>query len=286
MQPEDIDKLFRDKLQHHAPTPPAFLWDQLEEEIRPARKRPALWLYAAAAMIALLIVAGGGWLLRTPGSDSGLASGTLATTTRPASSAKPAAAGPEKKSAASQATAATELPSSGVEGQQGQAATEVATTNASVPAAKPEAVHRPSGATPTTERTALLAQTSSYSTKAIRPASVPARPEATTSSAAATQPERRPDEAVAVVEPTPNPAPTGPIEVEVHRGTEAPVVALAAPADAPQPYASDSHLKNLFHKAKTAVKDGRVKLPKVELPESVTVQVNVFNHSTTKVIQL
>ncbi|UOQ71017.1 hypothetical protein [Hymenobacter cellulosilyticus] len=71
----------------------------------------------------------------------------------------------------------------------------------------------------------------------------------------------------------------------MHRGTEAPVVALAA-ADAPQPYESDSHLKNLFHKAKTAVKDGRVKLPKVELPETVTVQVNVFNHSATKVIQL
>ncbi|PJJ60514.1 hypothetical protein [Hymenobacter chitinivorans] len=283
MQPEDIDKLFRDQLQHHAPTPPAYLWNQLEEEIRPARKRPVMWLYAAAAMIALLIVAGGAWLLRPAG--PGLTTGTLATTTTTASSAiapaKTAASNNEEKST-TQATAPNELPSSGVEGS----ATEVAAVQAPASKTKPLAAASQRRAAAGASQPALLAQTSPQPTKASHRAAVPAPALAATSSLVAPQPERRPDEAVAVVEPTPaSPAPAGPIEVEVHRGTEAPVVALAA-ADARQSYESDSHLKNLFHKAKTAVKDGRVKLPKVELPETVTVQVNVFNHSATKVIQL
>ncbi|QNP51631.1 hypothetical protein H9L05_16830 [Hymenobacter qilianensis] len=64
MQPEDIDKLFREKLERHAPPPPDYLWAQLEAELQPARKRPVMWLYASAAVITLLMLAGGAWLWR------------------------------------------------------------------------------------------------------------------------------------------------------------------------------------------------------------------------------
>ncbi|TGE24314.1 hypothetical protein E5K00_03615 [Hymenobacter aquaticus] len=289
MQPEDIDKLFRDQLQHHAPTPPAYLWNQLEEEIRPAKKRPAMWLYAAAAMIALLIVAGGGWLLRPSGTEP--AAGTLASTTGSAPQSNPVT-GEEKsaakKSAGPQATADPAFPSSRLEDPTNPSAVAAAPvpTPASAEQATSARTSQPASR-PAATVNRLVAQAAAKPTPATGPAPVPAQAVAQVASAAVSvQPEHRSaPEVAATPTPTPvSPAPTGAIEVEVHRGTEAPVVVAAA--DAQPRYESDSHLKNLFHKAKTAVKDGRVKLPKVELPETVTVQVNVFNHSATKVIQL
>ncbi|UOQ71016.1 hypothetical protein [Hymenobacter cellulosilyticus] len=207
MQPEDIDKLFRDQLQHHAPTPPAYLWDQLEAEIAPAKKRPAMWLYAAVAMIALLIVAGASWMLRTSQSGTGLATGTLATTTTPASSAnsaaKTAAADFEKKSATTQATTLSGFSSSGVVGQ---TATEVATLSkapATVTTPELPTTRKVSSAAVGSAEPAAVAHTSLQSTKAHRPASVPAPAVAPALPATPTQPERQLAQAVAVAEPTP-----------------------------------------------------------------------------------
>lgn len=297
MQPEDIDKLFRDQLQHHAPAPPAYLWEQLEAEIQPAKKRPALWLYAAAAMIALLIVAGGGWLLRTALSDTTV-NGQLAATPgavapQSLAAASPATTHATEKSAATQATTANGLASSPSEEQPATADVAATSQPAASTAPRPALPQQvASNNAPAASAVARQAVNKAVPAARRQPASVPTRQALATATTtpitpAAAQPERL--AAVAAVAPAaPTPvslALTGAIEVEVHRGTDAPIVVVAA-ADVPQSYESDSHLKNLFHKAKTAVKDGRVKLPKVELPETVTVQVNVFNHSATKVIQL
>jgi hypothetical protein len=283
MQPEDIDKLFRDQLHHHAPTPPAYLWDQLEAELQPARKRPTMWLYAAAAMIALLIMAGGTWMLRS--SDSDAITGSLATTANSSAASTTGTSQiltPTNKSAATQATAASQVSSSGVEGRATTSQVAATTPSAAATGADVKRVVRPAAAS-AVARQVVTVPASTRAARASQPVEIPGPAVAATP--ASTHPERPAGTEVAALASTPVlPAPTGAIEVEVHRGTDAPV-ALAA-ADAPQSYESDSHLKNLFHKAKTAVQDGRVKLPKVELPETVTVQVNVFNHSATKVIQL
>ncbi|UOQ64319.1 hypothetical protein [Hymenobacter volaticus] len=111
MQPEDIDKLFRDRLEGHAPVPPAYLWNQLEEELQPAKKRPALWLWAAAAAVLLCFVSGLLWLQLTP--TAGVGSAPLATNTKSAHSTNQElqpAAQPEKKSAEVAVSQATPSP--------------------------------------------------------------------------------------------------------------------------------------------------------------------------------
>ena len=63
MQPDDIDKLFREGLRGHRTTPPRALWERLEDELHPpkARKRAvAWWPMALAASLVLLVLAGGG----------------------------------------------------------------------------------------------------------------------------------------------------------------------------------------------------------------------------------
>ncbi|TGE18026.1 hypothetical protein [Hymenobacter elongatus] len=286
MQPEDIDKLFRNQLQHHAPTPPAYLWEQLEAEIQPARKRPAMWLYAAAAMVALLIVAGGAWLLHTPAFAP--TTGTLATSSplKPSRNQQPTAVGTPKNPAGTQATADNGFSSSPSVAQVAspkKAPSAMPAPAPAVAASKQEPLV--AGIISPEPKPARTAHLNSHPTKATTPASVATLAMAAASSAATARPERPAAPAVAaVVPPLPSAAQAGAIEVEVHRGPEA-APAVAA-VDAPQLYESHSHLKNLFHKAKSAVKEGRVGIPKVDLPETVTVQVNVFNHSATKVIQL
>ncbi|MDF7811670.1 hypothetical protein [Hymenobacter sp. YC55] len=286
MQPEDIDKLFRDRLEGHAPVPPAYLWDQLEEELQPTKKRPVLWLWAAAAAVLLCFVSGLLWLQLTP--TAGVGSAPLATNTKPTRSANQElqpAAQPEKKSAEAVVSRATPSPA--------LASTLPKATAAAAPTAP---LRQPEGARPEA-RQQLTASTSrpARSTKTLRPAPIPEivkpqpAPEAIAATTSKTQPERSlPSVETLVPAQTPTAvalaatpsAPTGPIEVEVHRSNDA-----VATADA----AGNSRRSLggiLLRQARNAVKGERVSLAETGLPETVTVQARVGNRTLTKVIQL
>ncbi|GAA3940031.1 hypothetical protein [Hymenobacter algoricola] len=291
MQPEDIDKLFRDQLRDHAPAPPAYLWTQLEAELQPARKRPAMWLYAAAAVVALLLVAGGSWLWPTPG--AGTLEGTLATATKTPAARKDGSvairAPFSEKPSAAQATPSGQTPSTLPEANRAEplvaATSPQAPATAATPAApRPAAVARPqddlapsrhpvAGTTvaPRTRRQPAAPQPAPAPVYASAPT---ARPERPVAEARAAQALPKPEAATALV----TPAPTGTIEVEVRRGLPAQALALADAPDQPQ----SRLVGRLLRKAGTvALREVR---EKVDLP---VVTLNVLNHSlSTKDIQL
>ena len=288
MQPEDIDKLFRDRLEGHAPVPPAYLWNQLEEELQPAKKRPALWLWAAAAAVVLCFLSGLLWLQLTP--TAGVGSAPLATNSKPARSTSQElqpVARLEKKSVSVDVSQATPSPA-------------LASTlpKAAAAAAPTAPLRQPTGARPEA-RQQLTASTThpARSNKIPRPVLTPSivKPQPATESIAATsktQPERSlPSvEALALTQTptvtalaaTPS-VPNGPIEVEVHRSNEAAVVA-SAPDEAGNARRSLGGI--LLRQARNAVKGERISLAETGLPETVTVQARVGNRTLTKVIQL
>ncbi|SNC62885.1 hypothetical protein SAMN06265337_0761 [Hymenobacter gelipurpurascens] len=283
MQPEDIDKLFRDRLEGHAPTPPAYLWNQLEAEIQPKRKRPVMWL--AAAAVALLTLLGGAWMLLVQqGPTSGLGAGAVASVTKKS---------PAKKSAATQATPASPSPSTTSEAQNEAAPTEVAISEAS--AARPEGVQPAPAAE--TRRTGLGHSQAPRSTPA-QPqkamlAAAPSRQAVAPATPAPTAPEQR---AVAValpaeVDPATNTlalataaksVPMGPIEVEVRPSTVATALATSDASD----YGRRPRLGALLQQARNAVRGDKVSLTDAGLPEVVTVEARLGNRTLTKVIQL
>ncbi|GAB3293658.1 hypothetical protein [Hymenobacter tenuis] len=272
MQPEDIDKLFRDRLQGHAPTPPAFIWAEIEAEIQPRRKRPAMWL--AAAAVALLTLLGGAWWVLTGANPGGLGQPELAATTPRAS--VPATT-PEIISNP-QATTPSASPSSPIEAPADEPASVVATTEPSLETRSrgvqpdPAPVSRPL-ARPRASAPRHLALASSAAPQAPSVASAtPTRPALT---AQPQDPELERPTAL----PTATVASTGPIEVEVRSAAETPVMADANTARRPR-------LTSLIRQARNAVKGERVSLTDAGLPESVTVQARVAGHTLTKVIQL
>lgn len=273
MQPEDIDKLFRERLQGHAPTPPAFVWAEIEAEIQPRRKRPVLWL--AAAAVALLTLLGGAWWVLT-GSNPGRpgAADMAATPARPTPEAT------SENISKAQATPTPASPSSLPEAQANKPAAVVATTAPSLetrsagvqpdPASESRRPARPQASMAPAPRQLALASA---------PAATQPAPTATPP-ARATLPERMPDPELArpTELPTATVALTGPIEVEVRPGTEAAALA-AEPARRPR-------LTSLLRQARNAVKGERVSLTEAGLPESVTVQAHVAGRTLTKTIQL
>ncbi|UPL50974.1 hypothetical protein [Hymenobacter sublimis] len=268
MQSEDIDKLFRDRLADHAPTPPAFVWAEIEAEMQPRRKRPVLWL--AAAAVALLTLLGGAWWVLTGGNPSRPGTPQMAAATpRPAA---PATSKQAENNSSSQATAPLVFPSSPSEAQANKPAVVVATATPSQqarsrgvqpdPAAASRRPARPRASTPAAARQLALANA---------PAPTPSRP---------TLPEPTPDPELD--RPTTLPAATvaltGPIEVEVRPAAPASAVA-ATPTHRPR-------LTSLLRQARNAVKGERVSLTDAGLPETVTVQARVAGHTLTKTIQL
>ena len=276
MQPEDIDKLFRDRLTGHAPTPPDHLWSQLQQEIQPAKKRPAMWLYAAAAAVALLLLVGGGWLLR-PGSS---ATGPLATT-QPARVTMPAEqpTAPTEKKADLQATAPAELAStpSNAPAQENTSPTRRTPEQAAPVAARPErlvAWQETRQSTPPRPTISALAPAPAAGQV---PTSQSARPERLARVGAAET--RVSTWALAA----PVAAPTGPIVVEVRQEAEMPVVAASEmAADRPR----HSRLGAVLRQARNAVHGDPVDLSKVGLPEALTVQARVGSHTLSKTIEL
>ncbi len=289
MQPEDIDKLFRDRLAQHAPTPPAYLWNQLEDELQPAKKRPVLWMWAAAASVALLLVSGVLWLHL----GAGRPAGSVATTTRPARQTAQPATQPatqsgsrlEKKSvvaAAPQATPPHRFPST---------PTEAATSTSSI--SQPQAAeNRQLAAASAKVGSSRRLANGTRSAASPKPLASQPAPEAIAALAPKTQPERTSEPTVAAT-PEPRqlpvlaalaatPAPTGPIEVEVRRSPPAAVAtAAAAPADRQRSLGGI-----LLRQARNAVRGDRVSLAQAGLPETVTVQAHVAGRTLTKVIQL
>ncbi|ALD20867.1 hypothetical protein [Hymenobacter sp. DG25A] len=270
MQPEDIDKLFRDRLQGHAPTPPAFLWDKLEAELQPAhKKRPVMWLYASAAVVALLL-AGGAWLLRTgPQSASSIEMATVVSRPSAPAISQPATASEaiEKEISTPQATAASPSAST---------LSKAVATAAPAPARQQPTTNNASA--PRTTRG--LAATENRAVAAATPR--PAHPERTVKAEPipTITPEPVPA-ALASTTTTPVPAaPLGPIEVEVRRQTQAPV-ALASNGPASRP-----RLGSLIRHARNVLRGDQVNLAEAGLPETVTVQARVAGHTLTKVIQL
>ncbi|SHJ51211.1 hypothetical protein SAMN02745146_3300 [Hymenobacter daecheongensis DSM 21074] len=301
MQPEDIDKLFRDQLREHAPAPPAYLWNQLEAELQPAKKRPAMWLYAAAAVVALLLVAGGGWLWQRPG--TGTLEGTVATSSTSAPTAKDPRTTTEapisEKSSVAQATPTIKAPSNPTEANRAEKMVAAATPEALATTQRP-AAHRAAvvPGQPGETRAATGRQQVARATAVPRPRRSAAAekqllPETSQALATTAQPERPvvaekvpaalpkpPAPAVA----TTTPAPTGTIEIEVRRGSAGQAVALATAADAPESVDEQQHrlVGRLLRKAgNAALREVR---EKVEVP---VLTVNVLNHSlSTKDIQL
>ncbi len=284
MQPEDIDKLFRERLAGHAPTPPAFVWAEIEAEIQPAkRRRPVMWL--AAAAVALLTLLGGAWWLLSgsglnttgrpelaatqPAARATTTPALAGSTTAPATSA----AAPEKNTVA-QATPAlapsSSLPEAAATAPARRPATVVATT-APASAARPGGV-QPGPATDRQPSAPTLVAASASPANGLAPVKAlaltpPDLPEPTLTTVH--RPATLPTRAVAF---------TGPIEVDVRPGAE-PEALTAEPA-------RRGGLLSVLRQARNVVKGDPVDLTATGLPESVTVQARIAGRTLTKTIQL
>ncbi|OWP64037.1 hypothetical protein CDA63_06115 [Hymenobacter amundsenii] len=266
MQPEDIDKLFRERLAGHAPTPPAFVWAEIEAEIQPAKRRPIMWL--AAAAVALLTLLGGAWWLLS-GSSLNPAGRPELAATAPATSATP------EKNTVAQATPAlaptSSLPEAAATAPARRPATVVATT-ASASAARPGGVQPGPGPDRQPSVPALVAASGS-----------PANGLAPVKALALT-PTDLPEPALTAVHrpatlPTRVVAFTGPIEVDVRPGAEPEQALAAGPA-------RRGGLLSVLRQARNVVKGDPVDLTATGLPESVTVQARIAGRTLTKTIQL
>ena len=91
MEPEEIDKLFKDRLAGLPAIPPANAWMRLQQKMEPPKKTRSMWIYYAAASITLLIISGI-WFFTN---QSTLNNGTLATINKP----KASTSSPVKKEA-------------------------------------------------------------------------------------------------------------------------------------------------------------------------------------------
>ncbi|MCR5890085.1 hypothetical protein LRS06_20365 [Hymenobacter sp. J193] len=276
MQPEDIDKLFRQRLQGHAPTPPADLWSRLEAELQPEKKkRPMMWVYSMAAAIALLLVVGAGWLLRGPQSPTTGSETPLAATQTPASAPASVIEAPapevSQEKMIVQATPSPAPASTTPEARSAAATRPQASAPALVAAASRPA--RPRSA----EASANPATKSSFTDVAVvrQPAAQPERTQAQPTPATSTN--------TFVASATPaasSAAPVGPIEVEVRRQAEKPV-ALAAAAPDRRP-----RLGGILRQVRNAVRGDQVSLADAGLPETLTVQARVAGRTLSKTIQL
>ena len=282
MQPEDIDKLFREKLERHAPPPPDYLWAQLEAELQPARKRPTMWLYASAAVITLLMLAGGAWLWR--GANLNAPVGTIATvSTKPATKSAPAVSSKNSPSqatlpaaqpsttteAASVATAPTKQPASGAQParplrSKPAAAPQLARATPAPRSASPKASPTPQPKSSPSTMVATLAPTQAQPERPVAEETLPKAPQQLSTVAATTT--------------TPS-VPTGPILVEVRQSSA--TAALAATQEAPRKGRLGGQV---MRQVGNALRGEPVTLPR--LPEDVTVTVRPPGVNHALVIQL
>jgi len=87
MEPEDIDKIFKNRLSNLPATPSDDAWKRLQQKMEPPKKARSMWIYYAAASITLLIISGI-WFFSNKNT---LDNGTLASIKTPeAATSKPA----------------------------------------------------------------------------------------------------------------------------------------------------------------------------------------------------
>jgi len=79
MEPEEIDKIFKNRLSGLSATPSADAWKRLQHKMEPPKKNRSMWIYYAAASITLLIISGI-WFFTN---QTTLDNGTLATINTP-----------------------------------------------------------------------------------------------------------------------------------------------------------------------------------------------------------
>ncbi|MFC6999713.1 hypothetical protein [Rufibacter roseus] len=81
MSAEDLDKLFRDKLNNRPVAPSNDAWERLQARMQPPvqqeEKKPVMWYYSAAAAVTLLL--GVGFWTMNQGTDGLQSQGTVAT---------------------------------------------------------------------------------------------------------------------------------------------------------------------------------------------------------------
>jgi len=82
MEPEEIDKLFKDRLAGLPAKPSADAWMRLQQKMEPPKKARSMWIYYAAATVTLLIIAGALFFTQ----QSNFNNGTLATANKPKAS--------------------------------------------------------------------------------------------------------------------------------------------------------------------------------------------------------
>ncbi|QIL74878.1 hypothetical protein [Hymenobacter sp. HDW8] len=277
MQPEDIDKLFREKLERHAPPPPDYLWAQLEAELQPARKRPVMWLYASAAVITLLMLAGAAWLWR--GANLAPAVGTLAKVTTQSAPKKTEAV--SSKNSSYQATLPAAQPSTPIEAAVATAPTKQLPSEAQPMQplrSKPATTRQLARATgiPRSSSSKKLSTPPAQNTMVATLTPTKAQPERpVTEETQPNAPQQLPTVATASTTPS---VPTGPIEVEVRQSS---ATALAATQEAPRRGRLGGQV---MRQVSNALRGEPVTLPR--LPEDVTVTVRPPGVNHALVIQL
>lgn len=308
MQPEDIDKLFRAKLEQHATPPPPSLWYDLQEQLEPEEKkrRGGFWM-AIAAAITLLLVAGGGWLVwqgQLPGAGVGNG-GTLAS--------RPAPAGPNQAANGPIAPATTNGADFGTEAPRNtpaDAASVAANTPAAAAAEAAEKIEKtaPGQATvdsrsaSTPQQRQLLARTGSAAAprETARPETpaqrlAEAAEAAAQQSAVAAQPVTAPGlvpataNSLTAAEPAGAPAPAlGTIEVEVRQHPEPAVALAAAPEANDAPGRTRPSVRGVLRQVRRLAQGEKPDLTEVGLPANpaLTLQARVAGHTLSKTIAL
>lgn len=71
---QHIDLVFKNKLAHASVPPPAFVWTNVEKELRRRKKPVFFWWWTSS--LALLLVAGGAYFLQESGQSTGIVSST------------------------------------------------------------------------------------------------------------------------------------------------------------------------------------------------------------------
>lgn len=292
MRPEDIDKLFGDRLKNSAPTPPADLWNRLQErietempetrlQIKPEqeeKKKGFMWVYSSVAATLSLLLATGlvfyNLKTSTPEVQEILAAKEEPVLveepfyTQPAPTETAILAQAEKNSEKNREAQATEpatLASNNTE----------AVTKTESPVAKAET--RKASMKPTLKSATIASTGTKYKTSdtATQPAAVTA-PEVEPVTPAAT---------LAAAEVAPANLNAAPVEITITRA----VAQQAAPAETQEPTGFDKKktlAKNIFKQVRNLSNGEPVELASIVRADKISLNTQIGKQKFTKVIQL
>ncbi|UYZ60050.1 hypothetical protein [Hymenobacter latericus] len=294
MRPEDIDKLFRDKLEQHPTPPPANLWYDLQEQLEPQeeKRRGGFWMYAVAAAITLLLVAGGGWLMWRTGGIS--QQGTSATaplasnTATPAPNTTPETPAPVGSGTEPNLGAAPQAPAVAAPSEASGALAKAATPAAPTHKAEPQPARNEQLMLASTKRAAARQRQATgvvpVRATEVEPQALAARAVQAPAPALTSSPELAPASSTPAVAAVSQPI-VGPIEVEVRQQPAA--LAVAAAETTPQGRTRPTVFGVIKQVGKIA-RGEKPDLTEVGLPANpaLTLQAHVGNRTLTKTIAL